>query len=188
MSSQSPRPEYTPSAWRDAVLNHLMQGGPVCRRAARYVVANNVKIGFSRQSTSAKWTLSGHIELSSDFYPLGIKTHPANRQLLGGVVHEATHLEQGTALALSVAGEVGGWKAEYKARLELGAPIQDPHWKAVALTPDPPSLHDLRQARREMLLMTGYRYLVWLLPLRPNLGTRAIAAVQRMIWRKSDRV
>ena len=103
-------------------------------------------------------------------------------QLLGVIVHEVVHLEQGAALALSVAGEVEGWKIEYNARRELNAPIQNPHWAAVAHTPDSPTDRELRQARREMLQVTGYRYLVWLLPLRPNFWTRFVEAIQRNVW------
>jgi hypothetical protein len=184
----NPKSLESVDVWRKDVLENLMKGGLVCQCAAQYVTENNVKIGFSKQSTTAaKWTLDGHIKLSSTLYPLGTGTDPANRQMLGGVVHEATHLEQGAALALSVAGEVGGWKSEYEARVELGAPIRNSHWKAVALTPDDCTDQDLRQARREMLQMAGYRYLVWLLPLRPNLWTRLVGAVQRMVWRITGR-
>ena len=166
--------------WQVESLANLLAGGPVCQHAARYIIANNVAIGFARQSTSARWNLNGRIKLSSPFYSL--ETDPASPQSLGSIVHEATHLEQGAALALSVAGEVGGWKTEYKARLELNAPIRNPHWAAVARTPDSPTGHELRQARREMLQMTGHRYLVWLLPLRPNFWTRFVEVVQGIVW------
>lgn len=165
--------------WQAKSLANLMKGGPVCQHAARYIVANGVEIGFARQSTSARWTLDGKIELSSALY--SPQTDPASPQALGSIVHEATHLEQGAALALTVAGEVGGWQAEYAARLELGQPIGDPRWRAVYATPQPPTRADLRRARREMLRMTGYRYLIWLLPLQPNLLTRVAAAVQQII-------
>ncbi|MCP4537065.1 MAG: hypothetical protein GY832_07950 [Chloroflexi bacterium] len=173
-------------AWRDAVLEHLMKGGPICQHAAQYVAENGIEIGFSRQeNTGARWTFNRRIELSLKYYPARTKSDPASPQLLGAVVHEATHLEQGAALALSVAGEVGGWKAEYDARIELGAPIKNAHWKAVALTPDACSNQDLRQARSEMLQMTGYRYLVWLLPLRPNLLTGLVERLQKIISRSA---
>ena len=171
-------------SFRTAVLEHLMRGGPVCRRAARYVTERGIEIGFSRQkTTTARWTLNRRIELSLVYFRSQMKTNPASPQLLGAVVHEAVHLEQGFALALSVAGEVGGWKAEYDARIELGAPIKNVHWKAVALTPDVCSTQDLRQARSEMLQMTGHRYLVWLLPLRPNVLTRLAEQLHKVFLR-----
>jgi len=168
--------------WQAKSLASLLESGPVCQHAARYIIANDVEIGFARQSTSARWTLDGKLELSSAFYSL--ETDPASPQSLGSIVHEATHLEQGAALALTVAGEVGGWKAEYAARHELGQPIGDPHWEAVYSTPELPTRRDLRRARREMLQMTGYHYLIWLLPLRPNFLTRCVEAAQVALWRK----
>lgn len=168
--------------WQAESLANLLAGGPVCQHAARYIIANGVEIGFARQSTSARWTLDGRIELSSAFYSL--ETDPASPQSLGSIVHEVTHLAQGVALALTVAGEVGGWKAEYAARQELGQPIGDPHWRAVYATPGVPSKDDLRQARREMLRMAGYRYLIWLLPLQPNFITRCAETVQTIFSRK----
>ena len=155
----------TSQTWRDAVLTNLARGGPTCQRAARYIIDHNVRVGFARQSTAARWTLGGAIKLNPLYYPP--QTDPADPRLLGAIVHEATHLEQGLALALSVEGEVGGWKAEFEARAELGAPIVNLHWRAVARTPARPTDADLREARAEMLRMAGRRYLVWLLPLRP---------------------
>lgn len=175
-----------PDAWRNAVLESLTRGGPVCQHAAQYIIENNTEIGFARQSTSARWTLRRNIELNPALY--SPKTTPASPHLLGAVVHEATHLEQGAALALSVEGEVGGWKAEYDARVELNVLITNPHWKAVALVSEAPTDQALRHARSEMLQMTGYRYLVWLLPLRPNFWTRLVASFQRVVFRKGKRV
>lgn len=184
MSQVSPDAVDVVSAWREAVLGNLTRGGPVCQRAAQYILENDkVEIGFSRQSTGARWTLKGNIELNVAYYPFKTRTNPSNPQLLGAIVHEAVHLEQGAALALSVEGEVGGWKAEHDARAELNAPIKNIHWKAVALTPDSPTNQELCQARSEMLKMTGYRYLVWLLPLRPNFWTRLVERVQRIVVR-----
>ena len=165
--------------WRDALLTNLMQGGPVCRHAAQYILDNDVEIGFARQSTGARWTLDGRIELNSKRH--SVATSPANSWLMGIIVHEATHLEQGVSLALSVEGEVGGWKAEFLARAELGAPIQNPHWKAIVQVPDPPTDRDLRIARSRILQMTGHRYLIWLLPLRPNPLTFPAAGIGKIV-------
>lgn len=184
-------------AWQDKVLRNLKRGGPVCQHTAQYILDNNVEIGFARQSTSARWTLREKIELNPKLYSLETEpdspTDAVYPQLLGTTIHEATHLEQGVALALSVEGEVGGWKAEYNARAELGDPITDSHWKAVALIPDfptdavyPPD-QDLRRARSEMLKMAGWGYLIWLLPLRPNFWTRLVATFQRIVWGKGER-
>lgn len=176
----------TSRAWQDAILEHLTQGGPICQHAAQHIAANGIAIGFSRQkATAARWTFDRRIELSLKYYPARTKCDPASPRLLGAVVHEAAHLEQGMALALSVAGEVSGWKAEYDARIELGTPIQNAHWKAVALTPETCSTQDLRRARSEMLQMTGYWYLVWLLPLRPTLLTHLVERVQKIVFRSA---
>jgi len=163
-------PLIAPPEWQSAVIENLRKGGPVCQQAANYLEEHRVPIGFSRQrNTGARWTLRGRIELNARFY--SPESTPGHPMLLGAVVHEATHLAQGAATALSVQGEVDAWRAEYLARTELHAPIVNPHWRTVAQTPEPPTDEDLRQARRAILAMAGYRYLIWLLPLRP-LGLR----------------
>lgn len=167
--------------WQDAVLECLRRGGPVCQHAATYIARNGVRIRFRRQHTGARWTLGGAIELNLDlFLP---QNNPADPRLLGAVVHEATHLEQGPAVALSVQGEVEGWRAEFLARAELNAPIADTHWQAVASASTSPTDHELRKARSKMMEMTGRRYLVWLLPLRANwltaLAGRVAGRMQR---------
>ncbi|MCX7680869.1 MAG: hypothetical protein N2508_02690 [Anaerolineae bacterium] len=171
--------------WQQAMLESLEQGGPVCQHAAQYIRERNVRIGFARQSTGARWTLSGKIELNPRYYPP--EAGPVNPYLLGAIVHEATHLEQGIALALTVWGEVGGWRADYRAVAELHAPIQNVHWQTVAATPEPPTDDDLRRARRAMLAMAGWRYLVWLLPLRPNWWTRLLAWMAGLFSGKGKR-
>lgn len=172
--------------WRiETIVDRLLQGGPVCRHAADYILGHDVRIGFARQSTGGRWTLGGDIELNPEY--CSPATDPEGAQLLGLVVHEAAHLEQGAALALSVAGEVLGWKAEYAARSELRAPLTNPHWRTIVRILDPPSDHDLRLARAEMLKVAGRRYLIWLLPLRPNFWTRWVERFQPLSARRKHR-
>ena len=171
-----------PLQWQDAVLESLRRGGPVCQHAAAYIVRNGVHIRFRRQRTGARWTLEGDIELNSEHF---LPQHdPADPRLLGAVVHEAAHLEQGLAVALSVEGEVEGWRAEFLARAELNAPIEDARWRAVADTPPSPTDHDLRKARSKMVEMAGRRYLVWLLPLRANRLTALVGQIAGRARRK----
>ncbi len=165
-------------AWRAAVLANLAAGGPVCRRAAQYIEAHNVPIGFSRQKSSgARWTWRGAIELSSLYFSLA--TDPADKTLLGAIVHEAVHLEQGVALALTVEGELLAWKAELEALEELGVRAKRRRWEAVAKMPDQPSADDLRRTRAEMVRIAGWRYLIWLLPLHPTFWTRLLGRLHR---------
>jgi hypothetical protein len=163
------------------VLANLRAGGPVCQRAAEYIARHDVRIGFAKQGTGARWTLDGRIELNPRYYPPDIS--PADPRLLGAIVHEATHLEQGPALALSVEGEVEGWRAELEARAELGDPIPGTYWQRLTSIPGPPTDQDLREARAEMLRVAGRRYLIWLLPLRPNGLTRFLERVGRGMGR-----
>jgi hypothetical protein len=160
-----------------AALAKLKQSGPVCQHAAEYLSSHNVALGYAKQSSGARWTTAGAIELSPVSHPP--TPEPLSPHALGCIVHEALHLEQGTAMALSVEGEVGGWRAEFDARVEMGDPITDPHWAAVARTPVPPTDRDLRTALDHMVAMAGRGYLVWMLPLRPNLITRAAASISR---------
>lgn len=173
--------ERPTSEWHTSIVEHLSQAGPVCRRTAQYLVENDVPVGFAPQSTGARWTVDGRIELKAGRY--SAQSDPRQAQLLGAVVHEALHLAQGPALALTVAGEVEGWRAEFRAREELGVPIRNAHWEAVAGIPEPPADHDLRYARREILRMAGRRYLIWLLPLRPNRLTALAGRVIRFTRR-----
>jgi len=55
------------------------------------------------QSTAARWTPVGDIELNPRVCRPG--TSPADPRLLGSIVHEVTHMGQGPALALTVEGE-----------------------------------------------------------------------------------
>jgi hypothetical protein len=175
--------KLSPEVWRAQVLENLDRAGPICRGVAHYLRQHQVEIGFADQSTGARWTVDGRIEMSAARYSYA--TDPADPALLGSVVHEATHLAQGQRLALSVEGEVGGWKAEFRARQELGRPIKDRHWKVVAETPDAPTVADLRRARTEMLQMTGRRYLIWLLPLRPVFSGAQVERVADHRWGRS---
>lgn len=179
----------TPSAWRSAVLEHLEKDGQeVCQHAAQYIREHNVEIGFAKQNTGARWMLNGNIELSSGKFPSQLGTSPTNVSMLGLVVHEAKHLEQGMSLALSVEGEVGGWTAQYEAHKELGRPIAGKYadnWKAIASIPDDCETRDLRLARCQMLYMEGYGYLIWLLPLRPNFLTRLAERLQKIVFRSA---
>jgi len=175
-------------AWREEAVENLMNAGPTCQHAAQFIVDNDITIGFTFQLFSAaRWTLSGGIELD----PMDHGRHlgqgiysipdPSDPGVLGAIVHEAKHLEQGMDLALSVEGEVGGWTVHFEAMQELGNPIPDPrrHWRNVANTPTSPTDQDLRDARREMLAYTGYDYLVWLLPLRPDFWTNLVRGYTR---------
>lgn len=147
----------------------LAGAGPTCQHAAQVILRKGTRIGFAEQSRSgAKWTLKGEIQLAPGIYSF----REVDARLLGAVVHEATHLEQGLFLRLSVQGEVRGWAAEFRAREELekagfGPAISDPHWRNIADLPVSLTDRQLRYARSEMLAYDP-RYLIWLLPLRPG--------------------
>ena len=170
-------PKRISSEQHAAALAKLKQAGPVCKHAAEYLSSHNVALGYAKQSSGARWTLAGVIELSPKSHPP--TAEPLSVYALGCIVHEALHLEQGVALASTVEGEVRGWRAEYEARVELGQPITDEHWAAVARTPVQATDRDLRTALDHMVAMAGRGYLVWMLPLRPNLITRAAASISR---------
>jgi hypothetical protein len=155
-----------------------MNAGSVCQEAAEYIIDNDVAVTFAFMSggAAAKWTLSGDVVVDPRHYGVdvgnGIYLHPdpSNPKVLGAIVHEVKHLQQGWMLAISVEGEVGGWRAEYEARRELGSPIRSTHWTNVAMTPASPSNQELEFAQSEMMAYVNndWRYLAWLLPLRPS--------------------
>jgi len=152
----------------------LMDAGPICRHAAQYIADHHTHIRFATQSTAARWTRARHVELNPERYSWRVNRGQRDyASMLGLIVHEIKHLEQGRLLALSVKGEWEGWRIECLARIELeqaglGDRIKNIHRQNIADISPPPTDRDLRYVRSEMLKYAGFRYLVWLLPLRPE--------------------
>lgn len=169
-----PAPATPQQVWQIQAVSDLWQAGPTCRRAARYLIEHNTEIGFARQdASSARWwfnwrTRKWIIQLDPRCYSMDApRGTPAYAAALAAIAHEARHLEQGPLLALSVLGEVEGWKTGETARQELGLPSrQDTSLAYVINLPDSLTDEELKKARAAMLARSP-SYRAWALPLRP---------------------
>jgi hypothetical protein len=83
-----------------------LNAGEAGRHAANYILDNNVHISFRNQLWGGGgWGLDGNITLDDS-----LENKTDDPFLVGLVAHEAYHLEQGPAWALSKIGEIEAWK------------------------------------------------------------------------------
>ncbi len=90
----------------DELLARLDETGEAGRAAREYIRHRRVRVRLRRQSTGARWTPFGNIELSPT--QLGNEAYA-----LSLVVHEVCHLKQGILSALSVRGELEAWQEQF---------------------------------------------------------------------------
>jgi len=146
------------------LLARLEASGPVGRAARGYLAARRVRVSLHAQSTGARWTVFGHIELNptqlaDEAYALSL------------IVHEVRHLQQGWHTALSVQGELDGWQVQYAFLKSLTRRYHS-NPKAEAILAELMSLPladraALKRARQLMREFAGRKYLIHLLPLYP---------------------
>lgn len=101
------------SVWMENLLEAVTQIGEEGRLAADFVRARRIKIGFkqARSSIGAFWTVFGNIRLNSRYYTYETPLDDIRIKTL--IIHEARHLQQGIATALSVYGELDAWQLEF---------------------------------------------------------------------------
>jgi predicted SprT family Zn-dependent metalloprotease len=90
----------------DKLIARLDETGAAGRAARKFIVSRRVRVRLRRQSTGARWTPLGHIELNpsqleDEVYALSL------------IVHEVCHLKQGIFGALSVRGELEAWQEQF---------------------------------------------------------------------------
>lgn len=174
-----PDPDGTPvavtsyEAWRANVLLYLWQAGPRGQWAADYIIEHNIQFSFDHppsyaSDTGAQWTVGGHINLSAHSYSLDSPT--SDDFMLSLIAHEAFHLAQGPAKALSVVGEVEAYKYQNEVWKELTGGFQGdyvhPSWKGlVDFTLNESSRENIRQAEELLIEAGGSHYEKY--PLRP---------------------
>jgi hypothetical protein len=134
---------------------------------------NDIELTFKEQSTGAKWE-PGSIGLDTGYSQhVGDTLKGAiDPNGLALIAHEATHLEQGAMMALSVRGELEGWQVQYQVNTDLGGQPLEPRqpWDEIARLPLSSDVDNLIQARKLMIDAAGWGYLVWLLPLGVGYG------------------
>jgi hypothetical protein len=154
--------------WLEQLQTNLGQCGATGQAALQYLREHNVKIGLHDQTTGARWTLGGSIQL----HPRFADDAPDAPYPLSLIVHEMWHLRQGWFIALSVYGELEAWQAQLTfLKLITGQFHAEPsHDEILSHLMSLPVNWDriaLEQARSLMLAYAGKGYRVDLLPLYP---------------------
>lgn len=150
------------------VLYNLGNCGPQGRAALDFLEAHKTRLGFHAQSTGARWTPRGGIQL----HPRYARHAADDPYALSLIVHEVRHLQQGMLTALSVYGELDAWQLQFSTLNDLrGRYDLDPERErlivelmALPLNWDRTAL---QRARSLMRAFAGKRYRIDLLPLYP---------------------
>ena len=149
----------------DSLLVRLGATGEAGEAARRYLCERRVKVRVRKQSSGARWTLFGNIELSPSYAD---ENDPYALSLL---VHEVEHLKQGPVKALSVQGELEAWQIQFeylKSLTKRYSPV--PQHEAIItelMSLSPSNREHLKRARALMQQFAGKKYRIDLLPLYP---------------------
>ncbi len=102
------------SVWVDTLLDRVCEVGDEGLAAMQYIRTHKTKIGFKRvrSNVGAFWTIFGNIRLNSLYYTYDTPMDDLRIRTL--IIHEARHLQQGIATALSVYGELDAWQLEFR--------------------------------------------------------------------------
>ena len=153
--------------WKEDLLNAVLQLGDEGRLAVDFLRARGTKIGFKhvRPNIGAYWTPFGNIRLNSHYYTYETPLDDLRIKTL--IIHEARHLQQGMATALSVYGELDAWQLEFGIYHRIKGSYPHP---AIAELMGLPLKYDrdvLQKAATLMQAYAGKGYRVDLLPLYP---------------------
>ena len=112
--------------WFERTLTALRDSGPTGKASAEYIRQRRIPLGFSTQKhTGASWfdwrRLRYGLFLNADY----AGEQPDAPWLYALLAHEAKHLEQGLAEALSVRGELVAWQLQYDILTDGLAQIQE---------------------------------------------------------------
>ena len=152
--------------WTRLVLENLAAASPDGASAVNFIEQRKINIMFRKQkATGAMWSLDGNIYLNSDSFSL--ITPVTHAFMLSLIAHEALHLKQGIATALSVYGELEAWKLGFKVYQSLGGKIFSDALDELMLLPVDHNREMLRKVRTLMQDYAGKRYRIDLLPLYP---------------------
>jgi hypothetical protein len=153
--------------WMENLLDAVAQMGEEGRAAADFVRARRIKIGFrqARPSIGAYWTALGNIRLNSQYYTYGTPLDDLRIKTL--IIHEARHLQQGIATALSVYGELDAWQLEFSIYHRIAGRYPHPAISELMSLPLGYDRTVLRKAAHLMQAYAGKGYRIDLLPLFP---------------------
>jgi len=150
--------------WHATLLQHLAE---VDEASYQYIQSKRVKIGFRKQSvaTAAIWTPGQRIYLNPKYF--SPENKPNDPRVLGLLIHEVRHLQQGFFTALSVYGELEAWQIGFRVEKALTGQTLPPVIEEMLSLPLGWNREVLEHARQLMLAYAGKGYRADLLPLYP---------------------
>ena len=137
------------------------------RAAVQFLRTRKTKVNFKkvRPNIGAFWTIFGNIRLNSHYYTYETPLDDLRIKTL--IIHEARHLQQGLATALSVYGELDAWQLEFGIYYRVRGRYPHP---AIAELMTLPLVYDRAVLKKAVMLMQAYAgkgYRADLLPLYP---------------------
>jgi hypothetical protein len=155
------------SVWVDTLLDRVCEVGDEGLAAVQFILNNKTKIGFKRvrPNVGAFWTLFGNIRLNSLYYTYDTPMDDLRIRTL--IIHEARHLQQGIATALSVYGELDAWQLEFRIYHRIKGNYPHPSIAELMALPLEYDRVVLKKAASLMQTYAGKGYRADLLPLFP---------------------
>lgn len=152
------------AGWLGAMLESVARVDP---EAVGFVQRQGVRVLFSRQGShvSAIWTPGMRIVLNTRYF--SADTPVDDPHLMGIVMHEIRHLQQGYFTALSVYGELDAWQFGFRVEHGLLGRAYPANLVELMSLPVVFDRNVLQRARELMLLYAGKKYRADLLPLYP---------------------
>lgn len=153
--------------WMENLLEAVTSLGEEGRAAVDLLRKRRTKIGFkrARPNIGAFWTVFGNIHLNSQYYTYETPLDDLRIKTL--IIHEARHLEQGIATALSVYGELDAWQLEFGIYYRVKGEYPHPAISELMTLPLGYQRTALKRAAQLMQSYAGKGYRVDLLPLFP---------------------
>ena len=150
----------------DHLLTRLATTGEAGEAAHAFMREHRVRLRLRTQSTGARWTLFGNIELSPS-----LAEGEDDAYALSLIIHEVHHLKQGWHKALSVFGELEAWQVQFAYLKSLTKKYSpSPQHEALItelMSLSPSNREHLKRARVLMQSFAGKKYRIDLLPLFP---------------------
>ncbi len=155
------------SVWVDTLLDRVCEVGDEGLAAMQYIRTHKTKIGFKRvrSNVGAFWTIFGNIRLNSLYYTYDTPMDDLRIRTL--IIHEARHLQQGIATALSVYGELDAWQLEFGIYHRIKGNYPHPSIAELMTLPLEYDRAVLKKAVSLMQMYAGKGYRADLLPLFP---------------------
>jgi len=155
------------SVWVDTLLSRVCEVGDEGQAAMQYIRTHKTKIGFKRvrPNVGAFWTIFGNIRLNSMYYTYDTPMDDLRIRTL--IIHEARHLQQGIATALSVYGELDAWQLEFGIYHRIKGNYPHPSIAELMTLPLEYDRAALKKAVSLMQTYAGKGYRADLLPLFP---------------------